>query len=165
MISAVLLIIIIFLIYNIYYTNKDSQKHKPTQNETNSKSQHTGGDGCNRQTQQPQPTLDCDEHQTDGYLDDHIDKPYASDYSEFMISSSLDPDVVDSHKTFTDEIQNNTTGPSAQTIFSHDDSIVPRWGLRRSSAYIPINPNSREVPSQTNEQINQNSSKLTYGYF
>lgn len=113
--------------------------------------------------------LHTDEYMTNKYAKSYMQNimtaPSATNYNEYMISTGLEAGVVDSHKEFTDETQNKTTGASAETVFSHDDSIVPSWGLRRRSAQIPINPNSREVPSQTNEQLADNSQEFKYGLF
>jgi len=99
------------------------------------------------------------------YMQNIASVPSATNYNEYMISTGLESGVVDSHKEFVDETHNKTTGASAETVFSHDDAIVPSWGLRRRSAQIPINPNSREVPSQTNEQLADNSQQFKYGLF
>lgn len=99
------------------------------------------------------------------YMQAVVTPPSASNYNEYMISTGLEAGVVSSHKEFTDETHNKTTGASAETVFSHDDSVVPSWGLRRRSANIPINPNSREVPSQTNEQLADNTQEFKYGLF
>lgn len=86
------------------------------------------------------------------------DQPGFDDYHEYMVSTGLESSVVDSHKIFTKDIQTTTTGASNQTVFSHDDDIVPKWGLRRKSTIVPISVHAREVPSQTNEQILDNAS-------
>jgi hypothetical protein len=91
--------------------------------------------------------------------------PDSGNYHEYMVSTGLEASVVKSHNDFTDEIQNKTTGASTETVFSHDDAIVPSWGLRRRSAAVPINPNSKDVPSQTNEQLEKNGSTFKYGLF
>lgn len=84
-------------------------------------------------------------------------EPMMDDYHEYMVNTGLESSVVDSHRNFADEIQNTTTGASTDTVTSHDDSIVPSWGLRRRSEYVPVSPNAREVPSSTDEQIRDNS--------
>lgn len=113
--------------------------------------------------------LSVNEYMTNKYATSYMQNiatvPSATNYNEYMISTGLESGVVDSHKEFTDETQNKTTGASSETVFSHDDAIVPSWGLRRRSAQIPINPNSREVPSQTNEQLADNSQEFKYGLF
>jgi hypothetical protein len=71
-----------------------------------------------------------------------------NDYSDYIVKSGLEQSVVDSHNKFTSEIQNKTTGASAETVFSHDDDIVPWVGLRRPDyRSVTIDPNAREVPS------------------
>ena len=87
------------------------------------------------------------------------------DYNQFIINTGLESSVVDSHKVFAKEINTSTSGASAQTVFSHDDSIVPKWGLRRTSAYVPVSEHAREVPSSTTEQILENSHTMSYGLF
>lgn len=89
-------------------------------------------------------------------------------YEDYLLSSGLEPSILESHRRFTDELYlNRTPGASMQSELSHDDSIVPTWGLRRynKDAIVPINENSREVPSHTNEQIIENTSTLKYGLF
>lgn len=122
-----------------------------------------------------QPELPVSENQSrEEYMTNKFDTSYqqataslpnATNYHEYMVSTGLEPSVVASHKDFTDETQNKTTGASTETVFSHDDAIVPSWGLRRTSANVPINPNSREVPSQTNEQLADNTRTFKYGLF
>lgn len=87
------------------------------------------------------------------------------DYNQFIINTGLETSVVDSHRVFAKEINTSTSGASAETVFSHDDSIVPKWGLRRTNARIPVSENAREVPSSTDEQLDDNSHSLTYGLF
>lgn len=99
------------------------------------------------------------------YMQATASQPEAINYNEYMISTGLESSVVASHKDFVDETQNKTTGASTETVFSHDDAIVPSWGLRRRSAAVPIGDNSREVPSQTNEQITDNTGGFKYGLF
>ena len=92
------------------------------------------------------------------------EEPLSDDYHEYMVSTGLESSIVDSHKVFTKDIQTTTTGASAQTVFSHDDDIVPKWGLRRTSPLVPISAHAREVPSSTNEQIHANAtSNHSYG--
>lgn len=103
-----------------------------------------------------------DKQQHERAADSH---PDSGNYHEYMINTGLEASVVKSHNDFTDEIQNKTTGASTETVFSHDDAIVPSWGLRRRSAAVAINPNSKDVPSQTNEQLKKNGSSFKYGLF
>lgn len=180
MILAALLIIILFLIYNTFCGDHHHFRMSRHSGSARGGQMHHAApmpkphveapmpkhmDHCQPQMQLPQPSLNCEENQVNGYVEEHHDKPYASDYSEYMVATGLESSVVDSHKAFTDDIELNTTGASAETVFSHDDSIVPKWGLRRTNDYIPINPNSKDVPSQTNEQLNQNSGTRKYGLF
>ena len=104
-------------------------------------------------------------HNKHQYLHAIINQPNASNYNEYMISTGLESAVVDSHNDYADEIQNKTTGASTETVFSHSDDIVPSWGLRRRSAIIPINPNSKDVPSLTNDQLQANGTAFRYGLF
>ncbi len=85
-------------------------------------------------------------------------QPDPSDYNQYIINTGIEPSVLTAHRTFTDDLQNTTVGASARSEFSHDDDIVPKWGLRRTSPYIPISPNARDVPSLTDEQMKINSS-------
>lgn len=82
----------------------------------------------------------------------------SSDYNQYMIQTGLESSVLTSHRTFTDDLQNTTTGASASTEFSHDDDEVVKWGLRRTSPYIPESINSRTVGSLTDSQRQINAS-------
>jgi hypothetical protein len=88
-----------------------------------------------------------------------------SNFHGFLMNTGLDPSVIKSHNQYTADLQTSTTGASTETVFSHSDDIVPYWGLRRHSDYIPIDNTSREVPSQTNAQLQANSGPMKYGLF
>ena len=92
-------------------------------------------------------------------------EPCAGDYQEYMLNTGVASSIIDSHAEFTNDLQVGTKGASAETVFSHDDSIVPKWGLRRTTINVPISENAREVPSSTDEQIADNSGPLRYGFF
>jgi hypothetical protein len=199
MILAVLILVIIVLIYNNFYsyyarerthrareymkktdacavptpcmTHKQMHAQSPDNTYTNAQdyqeqSRRTREDVYNMDSK-PLPV--SEEYMTDkydkSYMQSIASAPSADNYNEYMISTGLESGVVSSHKEFVDETQNKTSGASTETVFSHDDSIVPSWGLRRHSAAIPINPNSREVPSQTNEQLADNAQPFKYGLF
>ena len=92
--------------------------------------------------------------------------PNASDYNEFMINTGLEQSVLESHQAFAKDVNTTTSTASAATEMSHDDSIVPKWGLRRATPRVYISENAREVPSSTNEQIYSNDrSSGCYGLF
>lgn len=87
------------------------------------------------------------------------------DYSQYIINAGLESSVIDSHRVFVKEINTSTSGASTETVLSHDDSVVPKWGLRRTTPYIPVSAHAREVPSSTDDQLKDNSTSLTYGLF
>lgn len=91
--------------------------------------------------------------------------PGYDDYKQYIMNTGIESSVIDSHRQFAKEINTSTSGASAQTVLSHDDSIVPTWGLRRRSAYVPVSENAREVPSQTDAQMKDNSRKHSYNLF
>src|SRR6476661_4707700 len=99
------------------------------------------------------------------YSEHMSNSPGSDDYNQFIINTGIEKSVTDSHSLFAKEINTNTSGASAQSVMSHDDSIVPKWGLRRSTPHVPVSSTAREVPSSTDEQLAENSSPNKYGLF
>jgi hypothetical protein len=128
---------------------------------------HTAG-GCGGQENYSQPASSFaiqQKHLKEKTNVDHL-LPKDTDYNEYMVASALEPSVVSSHQAYASDLANITHGASGQTVNSHDDSDVPKWGLRRVTEYVPVSANSRTVPSRTDESIQANSANvLKYGLF
>jgi hypothetical protein len=157
MILVVLVVIILFLLYKCY--GQDNLKSIPQRGMYSQCSQSRQHPSLEEQTRSEQKFF--------RQVADIENTTDAHDYNEYMVATGLDPSVLDSHADFTDDIQNTTVGASAETVRSDSEDIVPMWGLRRTNAYIPINPNSRDVPSQTDDTMQKNGTPgaLRYGLF
>lgn len=157
MILPVLIIFIIFVIYTLF------------NNTLHNKKQSDAVQGC--PNAQPKTVTECLTNPTSAFaksqkkLKEEHHQTGDSDYHEYMINTGLESSVIDSHRVFTDDIQNVTTGASVETVLSHNDELVPTWGLRRHSAYIPISASARDVPSQTDAQMKDNTSQFKFGLF
>ena len=139
--SIVLAILSIVVIYLIYVSSCE-KKHVQPRN------------SCSKSLPRPKPSL--------GFM---ADREEDFNHESYLLNNGLESSVLDSHRNFVDEMQMKTTGASALSVMSHDDSIVPKWGLRRSTPMVNVDPNAREVPSSTNEQLKDNSGTNQYGFF
>lgn len=168
MVLPALIILIIFLVYVVLCPKK--QRYVRRASCGNSRHMHPQ---LNREYMAAKPVyMEYMDDKKQMSHEDHqiqsmgsIDEPGSNDYQEFMVSSGIEASVIDSHKAFAKDITTTTSTASAESVFSHDDSIVPSWGLRRASAAIPISQHAREVPSLTIDQIKENSSQNRFGLF
>jgi hypothetical protein len=160
---AVLIIFVILFIYTLFSSKKkaDNKRKRFMECAVGSKAPSKPAQSPPMPSQQPtvapvQQKIapeQMQEHMTD------IGHPGYDDYKQFIIGTGLEPSVVDSHRAFAKEINTSTSGASSATVTSHDDSVVTRWGLRRATAYVPVSPNAREVPSSTEQQLKDNARK------
>lgn len=90
----------------------------------------------------------------------------SDDYNDYLLNSSIEQGVVDSHNQFVNDIKHTTTGASAQTVFSEEPDLVPWVGLRRP-AYdkVYVDPNSRQVPSIYQSQLPSSNQYSKCGLF
>ena len=90
-------------------------------------------------------------------------EPSTADYHEFMVNSEIAPSVIDSHKSFVNDLVTTTTGASADTVKSNAEYDNKPWGLPRSTVYIPISENSRTTSSATTEVLKDEYAGNVYG--
>jgi hypothetical protein len=88
-----------------------------------------------------------------------------NDYNDYLLNTGLEQSVVDSHNKFTEGITTTTSGASAMTEVSHDDNLVPWYGLRRPRNDVYIDPNAREVPSVYQKQLSKNKKYSSCGLY
>ena len=97
-----------------------------------------------------------------------VHAPTSDDYNEYIVNAGLEQSVIDSHRKFAEDMNQKTSGASAQTTFSHDeDPSGNGWrGLRRPDySGIYMDPNAREVPSTYKEQMPKNRKYNKCGLF
>lgn len=76
------------------------------------------------------------------------------DYNNTMKMMSLEPEVFDSHTSFSDQHMIANSGASMMTEMSHDEDINPRVGLRRTDYNsIYAESDARVVPSEFQNQM------------
>ena len=75
-------------------------------------------------------------------------------YQESLIRQANLGPVIESHNDYTSDTDFlATVGASNASVNSHDDSLVPRVGVRRSSALPMIGDDARSTPTYTKEQV------------
>jgi hypothetical protein len=55
---------------------------------------------------------------------------FDGDYNDFIKQISIEPEVADSHQTYTNDINRSTSGASSNVVRSDRNDINPRVGLR-----------------------------------
>jgi hypothetical protein len=55
---------------------------------------------------------------------------FDGDYNDFIKQISIEPEVTDSHQTYTNDINRSTSGASSNVVRSDRNDINPRVGLR-----------------------------------
>lgn len=86
-----------------------------------------------------------------------------ADYSNYVLNTGLDQSVIESHRRFTDDLQNSTARTSSmQTELSSDVYDNPWVGLRRPNTDVKVSKEARQVP--TADQFQQERSSTTKLY-
>lgn len=89
--------------------------------------------------------------------DEPVEIDDASDYNQYMVTNTLESSVLSSHRNYAADLANTTKGASSRTVKSNLELDNPTYGLRLVPAYVPVSANARTVPSQTEENIRENS--------
>jgi len=82
------------------------------------------------------------------------------DYNSVIKYNALEPEVFDSHDTFSHDIGISNSGASALSIRSDPNDVVPFVGLRRPDYHSTYAGNDARV--QHSEYIDQQMAKTTY---
>lgn len=82
------------------------------------------------------------------------------DYNALTQFMSLEPEVVASHNTYSQEMDRTTTGPSNMSERSDPNDTVPWIGLRRPNYDVPISSNVRTEASESTDQMYEQTNYL-----
>lgn len=80
-----------------------------------------------------------------------------ADYNSVMQYQALEPEVFESHKQYSKDMNKFNMGPSAMSETSHDNYAVPWVGLRRPDTHsVYADENARVVHSEYVDQTPKN---------